>query len=674
MRGCVPCLCAANAVNAPGAAAYASGNWAALRETINAPSKDTVKDLLTPSVVPTRHFQRSLPKLPLPSLNDTLQRYLAAVQPLCSPSQHEATVKVVRAFKEQEGPRLQDELRRTDKANLHTSFISSDLFECRLKERHPLPLHSHKAWLVRPDGEKADMLVRSAYWLWASVHFYKLYLDNQLAPEVRYSLSPGRSSASDRYWRQDWFDRTAALLPDLVSTPFVYNLSGGNVVPLDMSQFDCLFNCSRMPGVLQDEITPVGFVPQVTVQYRGHQFAVTVADADCVPLPVDQLYAQLRDIVKTGIMPPRTDVGIFTALPRSEWNGVRTALLRDATNSKSMAAVEESMFVLNLDEEAEGDFSLDPLCAAGVLAKTPSLRATNRWWDKSLSVSVTHRGAVTVAAEASWGDEVAVRRYIRDVYALSHAAHSDLLNRDAPSTYPVRQLQWHIPADLHGVAQRVRRNLESERQRLDVAAGVLDLPAALTLPMVEATLQLAVQLAWWRLQHRPTSCVQTLDMQRYRRGRTEQVCWTTAASENFMLSMLGTDTAAQKAACQAALQSCESMRQRVERGQGIQCHLLGLRMTAERLLGRVPDLYRDPAYALLLHGGVRMDVMESKAAYGRGFAVNPFGYQLSCSRSGNSVFYQVSSLPSSTCAVPTSTTFAEAFSEACRDVAALQKP
>ena len=189
MRGCVPCLCAASAVNAPGAAAYASGNWAALRETINAPSKDTVKDLLTPSVVPTRHFQRSLPKLPLPSLQDTLQRYLAAVQPLCSPSQHEATVKVVRAFKEQEGPRLQDELRRTDKANLHTSFISSDLFECRLKERHPLPLHSHKAWLVRPDGEKADMLVRSAYWLWASVHFYKLYLDNQLAPEVRYSLS-----------------------------------------------------------------------------------------------------------------------------------------------------------------------------------------------------------------------------------------------------------------------------------------------------------------------------------------------------------------------------------------------------------------------------------------------------------------------------------------------------
>ncbi|KPA85622.1 carnitine palmitoyltransferase-like protein [Leptomonas pyrrhocoris] len=674
MRGSLPRMRVATLASLSGTGPYASGNWAALRETVSAASTDTVKDLLTPSLIPTRHFQRSLPKLPLPSLNDTLQRYLTTVQPLCSPSQHEATTRVVRAFKEQEGPRLQDELRRTDKANLHTSFISSDLFERRLKERSSLPLLSHKTWLVRPDAEKADMLVRSVYWLWASVHFYKLYLDNQLAPEVRYvSVANKRpEESSDRYWEKDWFDRTAALLPDLFSTPFVYRLSGGNVVPLDMSQFDCLFNSSRMPGVLQDEITPVGFVPQVTVQYRGHQFVITVADADCVPLSVDQLYAQLRDIVDTHVTPPRTDVGVFTSLPRSEWNVVRTMLLRDAANSKNMETIEESMFVLNLDDVAEKDDAADPLCAVGVMSKTPSLRPMNRWWDKSLSVTVNHQGTVAVSAEASWGDAVAVRRYVDDVYALSHAAHSDLLKRTAPSTYPVRQLQWNIPADLHGVAQRARRTLEGERQRLDVAAGVLDAPA--TSPSsVEATLQLAAQLAWWRLQHRPTCCFQTLDLQRYRRGRTEQICLTTAASADFVLSMLGKDTAAQRSACRAALQAYETLKRSVEKGQGIQCHLLALRMTAERLLGRVPELYRDPAFASLSQGGVCVDMMESEAAYGRGFAVNPFGFHLSCSRSGNSVLYQVSNLPSPTCAVPTSTSFAEAFSEACRDVDALQR-
>ncbi|KPI85728.1 carnitine palmitoyltransferase-like protein [Leptomonas seymouri] len=668
MRRSPPCLRATTL-----SSHYAPSNWAALRAAVSAASKEAVKDLLMPSPIPTRHFQRSLPKLPLPSLNDTLQRYLVAVQPLCTPRQQEETARVVKVFKEKEGPHLQEELRRTAKANLHTSFISSDLFERRLKERHPLPLHSHRTWLVRPDGEKADMLVRSTYWLWASVHFYKLYLDNKLAPEVRYASGCGkrREESSESFWRKDLLDRTAALLPDLFSTPFVHCFSGGRVVPLDMSQFDCLFNCSRRPGVLQDEITPVGFVPQVTVQYRGHQFVITVADADCVPLSVDQLYAQLRDIVSTQVAPPRTDVGVFTALPRSEWNGVRTMLLRNATNSKNMEAVEESMFVLNLDEEAE-DYTVDPLCAVGVLSKTPSLRSTNRWWDKSLSVTVNSRGAVAVSAEASWGDEVAVRRYIDDVYALSHAAHSDLLKRTAPSTYPLRQLHWHLAADLHDVAQRARSTAESAKQQLDVAAGVLDVPA-LPSSSVNSTLQLAAQLAWWRLQHRPTSCFQTLDLQRYRRGRTEQICLTTSASAAFMLSILGKDTAAQKSACLAALQAYEASKRNVEKGQGIQCHLLALRMTAERLLGRVPELYRDPAYALLLQGGVCIDMMESEAAYGRGFTVNPFGYHLSCSRSGDSVLYQVSSLPSPTCAVPTSTSFAEAFREACREVDALQR-
>lgn len=680
MRSCVPRLGAAASFTSSSSsgAAYVSGNWAALRETVNAASTDTVKDLLTPSLIPTRHFQRSLPKLPLPQLNDTLNRYLAALQPLCSPNQHEAAAKVVRAFKAQEGPRLQEELRRTDKANLHTSFISSDMFEQRLKERHALPLRSHHTWLVHPDNEKTDMLVRSTYWLWASVHFYKLYLDNQLEPEVHYggegvgSSGGSGGDAAGHYWRRDWFDRTAALLPDLFSTPFVHNFSGGNVVPLDMSQFDCLFNSSRMPGVLQDEITPVGFVPNVTVQYRGHQFVITVADADCAPLPVDQIYAQLRDIVDTRVAPARTDVGVFTALPRSEWNAVRTTLLRNATNSKNVEAIEESMLVLNLDEDAEGSGVMDPLCAVGAVAKAPTLRSTCRWWDKSLSVSVNTRGGVSVAAEASWGDAVAVRRYTDDVFALSHAAHSDLLRRDAPSTYPVRQLQWSIPAELHAVAQRARQTVEGDGRRLDVAAGVLDVPAALPSASVEATVQLAAQLAWWRLQHRPTSCVQTVDMQRYRRGRTEQICLSTSASADFVLSMLGTDVVAQRTACQAAVQSIATLRSDTERGHGLQCHLLALRMTAERLLGRAPDLYSDPAHALLLQSGVRVDMMESPAAYGRGFAVNPYGYQLSCSRSGSSLLFQVSNMPGPSCAVPSSTTFADAFGDACRDVSALR--
>lgn len=677
MRPCLPrlraCQDTRSAANGP-LQYYTSGNWAALRTNVAVSPRATVQELLAPSLVPTRHYQRSLPKLPLPALHDTLQRYLTAATPLCTPQQFASTSATVAAFLKGEGRHIHDELRRTDRANPHTSYISSDLFEQTLKGRSALPLRSHRTWLVRPDPEKQDMLVRSAYWLWASVHFYKLYLDNQLRPEVRYAVN-GISSKRSGYWTAEWFQRTAALLPDYVSTPFVYGASLGVARPLDMSQFDCLFNSSRMPGVLQDEIKPVGFVPHVLVQYRGHQFQITAADADCVPLSIDELYAQLRDIVRTNVAPPDTDVSVFTALPRTEWNGARTTLLRNVINGKSLEAVEESMLVLNLDADDERDVMVDPMSPVGVTAKSPSVRAGNRWWDKSLSVSVNSRGDIAVLAESSWGDGVAVRRYINDVYALSRAAHSHVLRKDAPATHRLRQLRWHVPDELVDVAQRITRRVSKDRESLDVAAGVLDIAATPT-PAVEATVQLAAQLAMFRVHHQqPMNCVQGTHMHCYRRGRSEQISLTTPESTAFLLSMRSSVRETQQAACHAALQRYKAEKKAVSRGSSTYSHLLALRLTAERFLGRVPDLYNDPVFSLVTGPALRFEMVEAESTYGCGYTLHPFSCHLTCSRTGSTLLYQVTAPPPSPIGAATSSAaFAAAFTHACQEVSALLAP
>ncbi|CAJ1025220.1 putative Choline/Carnitine o-acyltransferase [Leishmania shawi] len=672
MRPCLPRWCACEGTrSAAHGPLYASGNWAALRTNVGASSREaTVEELLTPSLVPTRHYQRSLPKLPLPTLHDTLQRYLSAAEPLCTPKQLANTSAIVAAFLKGDGLHIHDELRRTDTANPHTSYISSDLFEQMLKERSALPLRSHSTWLVRPDPEKHDMLVRSAYWIWASVHFYKLYLDNQLRPEVRYVVDGGFAKRSS-FWTTEWFQRSAALLPDCVSTPFVYNVSLGVVRPLDMSQFDCLFNSSRMPGVLQDEIKPVGFAPYVLVQYRGHQFQISVADADCVPLSIDELYAQLRDIVHTNIAPANTDVSVLTALPRTEWNAARTMLLRNVVNGKSLEVVEESMLVLNLDADDERDVMVDPMSPVGVTAKSPSVRAGNRWWDKSLSVSVNRRGDIAVSAESSWGDGVAVRRYINDVYALSRAAHSHVLRKDAPATHKLRQLQWHVPAELVALAKRVAERVKKDRESLDIAAGVLDIDTIPT-PTVEATVQLAAQLAMFRVQQQPMNCMQRTDLHYYRRGRSEQFPLTTPESTAFLLSMRSSERQTQQAACHTALQRYKAEKNAVSRGGTTQSHLLALRLTAERFLGRAPDLYSDPVFSLVTRPALHFELAEAEATYGCGYTLQPFSRHLTCSRTGSTLLYQVTSpLSSSLYGATSSTTFAEAFTDACREVADL---
>lgn len=55
------------------------------------------------SIVPTYHFQASLPRLPIPKLEDTCRRYLDAQKVILSSEEYETTKRLVETFQKQEG-------------------------------------------------------------------------------------------------------------------------------------------------------------------------------------------------------------------------------------------------------------------------------------------------------------------------------------------------------------------------------------------------------------------------------------------------------------------------------------------------------------------------------------------------------------------------------------------
>lgn len=55
------------------------------------------------SIVPTMHFQDSLPRLPIPELDKTCDRYISALKPLIDESKLQNTVNIVEKFKNGEG-------------------------------------------------------------------------------------------------------------------------------------------------------------------------------------------------------------------------------------------------------------------------------------------------------------------------------------------------------------------------------------------------------------------------------------------------------------------------------------------------------------------------------------------------------------------------------------------
>lgn len=55
--------------------------------------------------------QHELPKLPIPSLEDTCNRYLTALEGLQDQKEHEGTKRAVEEFLNDEGPRIQERLK-----------------------------------------------------------------------------------------------------------------------------------------------------------------------------------------------------------------------------------------------------------------------------------------------------------------------------------------------------------------------------------------------------------------------------------------------------------------------------------------------------------------------------------------------------------------------------------
>ena len=82
-------------------------------------ASDTANKDVKPGI--TFAAQDSLAKLPIPELESSLKKYLAALRPLQSPKEHAETQQACEEFLKGEGPALQEKLKKY--ANGKTSYI-----------------------------------------------------------------------------------------------------------------------------------------------------------------------------------------------------------------------------------------------------------------------------------------------------------------------------------------------------------------------------------------------------------------------------------------------------------------------------------------------------------------------------------------------------------------------
>ena len=109
-----------------------------------------------------KHLE-SVPNLPLPSLTETLARYLHYVDAIATKEERERTQEAVREFILNSGKSLHKELqRRREEYGTKSSYIKPFWDDMYLRGRYPVSIHSNPAVMMNFDDNHKSQSARAA--------------------------------------------------------------------------------------------------------------------------------------------------------------------------------------------------------------------------------------------------------------------------------------------------------------------------------------------------------------------------------------------------------------------------------------------------------------------------------------------------------------------------------
>ncbi|MFI7103655.1 choline/carnitine O-acyltransferase [Streptomyces sp. NPDC050161] len=523
----------------------------------------------------------SLPRVPLPTLEESCERFLTWCRPLLTADELAATEAEVAAFRRPGGPgeTLQAALAAYDTTDGVHSWL--DTF-----------------WPYRYLGRR-DRIALNA-------NFFFLFRDTAPQPQ-----SPPPASAA--------LDRAAGLIAGAVA--YKCRLDRETIPPVvqrgrpqSMEQNKFLFSTTRIPGTEQDTVrspyTEAWPGPSdarhIVVLHHGHLFRLDVIGPDGTPHSLDDLRAGLRAVQRAGSAPAPdgTSVGHLTTMARAEWAAARTALLAcHPGNAAALDTVETALFCVCLEDFAP----------AGTQEACDELLygdRGNRWFDKAVSLIVFADGRAGINIEHCELDGTTVLSFVDALLGTppdEQSRHSGARTQGAPEPAPVTftlddalRTQVRAAADAFAAYGRdtATRTLSFDDFGADAAKALGVSP--------DAFVQLAYQLAHQRAKGHIGATYESIATRQWRRGRTEAMRVITPEIQSFVTAMEdpAADRDTRRAAFRAAAEQHVTRAKECQAGQAPEQHLWELELIQRRRgpeLGvtEPPALYRSPGWLTL---------------------------------------------------------------------------
>ncbi|KAL5019965.1 hypothetical protein ScPMuIL_002857 [Solemya velum] len=331
--------------------------------------------------------QQSLPRLPVPPLNDTLRKLVESLEPLYldQPEKLDRLKEDVETFRTNLGPTLQRLL--VFKSWWSPNYIT-DWWEkyVYLKGRSPLPVNSN-------------------YYILDQSYYIPTHRQVSRAASVIYQTLLMKQ-------RCDHEELQALRIRD--------------TIPLCMAQYEKIYSSTRIPGDDIDEFKhyDASVSKHIVVVRRGIMYKLDMYDSHDKLLSAPILETTLQWIVddaelhKDTLSEEERSLPALTGLERNVWAQTRRDFLSTGVNSESLHTLESSILVANLLSESCSDMSSS--------AKS-LLHGDGRsiWFDKSFNLLFYANGRCGFNCEHSYADAPVLAHVVEYIFT-AEALETDL--------------------------------------------------------------------------------------------------------------------------------------------------------------------------------------------------------------------------------------------------------
>ncbi|CAH1792601.1 unnamed protein product [Owenia fusiformis] len=508
----------------------------------------------------TFHFDEIMPHIPLPTLDETLNRFLTSFKPLLSNDDFANTKKAVESFRKNEGPQLQEGLVR--RYNARRNWMSDIWMNyAYLAQRGPIAVFSNFYGVCQPAIPTYDQLARAAT---VTYHFLKF--------------------------------------EELIHTQKLPVVLAQGLVPICTDSYKQMFSTSRLPGASLDYLKTFQARKHIIVIRKGIYFSLTVRHEDDTLLTPIELRAQLQKIFDdTKEERDERNISALTGQNRTLWCKQRNLLLNN--NKETLEAVESALFVLSLPEAEPKDYDHQAdMCLTG--------RDHSIWFDKTFNLIAFANGRIGTNVEHAWGDGTLFSRLweyalFREKYDKSGEVLPLPNERQRPLS-SVKRLKWDT-SGLESEVKAAEMTLKGLGDNVDIKLYKPDFGKRLIKKFrlsPDGFIQMAIQLAYYRIHKEFVRTYESASTRIFSRGRTETIRPTSEYSCSFVHSMDDkTKSKTDRISLLKKAIDCQiSYKLDASNGYGWDRHMLGLYATYKDF-GHLtntplPDIFKDKAWQM----------------------------------------------------------------------------